>query len=207
MSRSKQQSLFPEDDIPPKSSVIEVLVREKPAGKSQSAFRRLVEKIARQRQILEEWKRYSVRYRQRISGELTPINRELQAGQRQMVLLIDELLSSPATANRGNGAGLGKMHRRKLLHILMMLAQRLLDDTPEDFEIERIHDKYADISHAEAREINLAMEKSMLEQMLGMDLSECGESEDPLAFAQARLQQRAQARQEAREARRKRKAA
>lgn len=207
MSRSKQQSLFPEDDIPVASSVIEVLVREKPAGKSQSAFRRLVEKIALQRQILEEWKRYSVRYRQRISSELTPINRELQAGQRQMVLLIDELLSSPATVNRGKGAGLGKMHRRKLLHILMMLAERLLDDTPEDFEIERIHDKYADISHAETREINLAMEKSMLEQMLGMDLSECGESEDPLAFAQARLQQKAQARQEAREARRKRKAA
>lgn len=207
MSQPRQQSLFPDDDIPPASSVIEVLVREKPAGKSQSAFRRLVEKIAKQRQILEEWKNYSVQYRQRISDELTPLNRELQAGQRQMVLLVDELLSAPATANRGKGAGLGKMHRRKLLHLLMMLAERLLDDNPDDAEIELIHDKYADISHAEAREINQAMEKSMLEQMLGMDLSDCGESEDPLAFAQARLQQKAQAREEARESRRQKKAA
>lgn len=203
MSKPGQQSMFPELALPTPSNVIEVLVREKPVGKAQSAFRRLVEKIASNRHTLERWCAYEERYRQRILNELHPLDKQLQAGQREMVFLVDTLLSAPT----GKGKAFGKTDRRKLLHIVLTLAEALLENTPEDVEVERIHDKYADISHADSRELMLEMEKSMFEQVFGMDMSDYDESEDLIAFAQAKLRQEAQADADARETKKQRKSA
>ncbi len=198
MSELKQQSLF-EDDLPPATSVMEALVRRKPDGRSQLAFRQLVEKIANHRKMLEEWREYSVRYQQRISGELHPLNLELRAGQREMAILIDELLGAPK--------GPSKANRKKLVHIVLNLAEGLLEENPEDPQIEAIHDRYAEISHAEVREMNQEMERSILEEMLGMDLPEFDSSEEMFDFAQEKLRATEEKRKAAREERRNRKAA
>ncbi len=198
MSKLRQQSLF-DDDLPPATSVMEALVRGTPEGKSQLAFRKLVERIASHRRILEEWREFSVRYQQRISGELHPLNLELRAGQREMAILIDELLEAPK--------GPSKTNRKKLVHIVLNLAEGLLEENPEDPEIEAIHDRYAELSHAEVLEMNHEMDRSLLEEMLGMDLPQFDSSAEMFEFAQSKLREAEEKRKTTREEKRKKKSA
>jgi hypothetical protein len=105
------------DDGPGKDfSVSEVLAQRKPADKAQQRFRKLVANIERKREELRQWQAYEQRYNQRVTSEFEPVRSELLQQQRQMAVLIDELLSQ-----RGQSRRLSRLERAKLRDMLMTL--------------------------------------------------------------------------------------
>jgi len=102
-------------------SVSEVLARSKPAGKAQQRFRKLVATIERKREELRGWQAYRQRYNQRVTTEFEVVRLELRQQQRQMAVLIDELLSQ-----RGQSRRLSRVERAKLRDMLMSLLDAVL---------------------------------------------------------------------------------
>jgi hypothetical protein len=169
------------------TSLIEVLSLSKPASKAQQTFRRLIAQLETRREHLQRWQAYAYRYNERMAAEFSPLEAELLAGQRKMVLLLDELLSQPA-----GRAGLRRLERAKLCQMLLNLASDLLDDGP-DAELEALHDKYSKVSHAQARQSEIDVTQAMLEDVFGCDIGAGGSAasvDELLEKAQHEMRQR-----------------
>ncbi|MEP6875770.1 MAG: J domain-containing protein, partial [Burkholderiales bacterium] len=206
MSHPTTASLFDDEEPVPSASLIEVLAQSQPLTKAQLSFQRLVTKIEAKREHLRQWQACVTRYHQRVAGELAPLQAKLREGQCQMVNLLDELLSQPAPGRR-----LGQVQRAKLRQLLLNLVITLLEEAPDD-ALEALHDKHADVPHAELRQSELALTQAMLEDVFGMEVDDdhgAASTEELLQHAQRKMQERAeaealqaQARQDARAAKR-----
>jgi hypothetical protein len=76
-----------------------------PRGKAQQRFRKLVATIERKREELRGWQAYRQRYNQRVATEFEVVRLELRQQQRQMAVLIDELLSQRGQRRRLSRVG------------------------------------------------------------------------------------------------------
>lgn len=183
-------SLFDDEVYNQPLSVVAALEQSKPVTKAQLNFRRLVAKIELKRKQLQQWQAYGSRYQQRLAGELHPVHAQLRAGQRQMVLLMDALLSEPP-----RGLRIGRMQRDKLRQILMTLINGLLE-AGEDTALEALHDKYSEVSREDIRQSQLAMTQDMLQDVFGLDVGDdhdAADAEELLQHAQRKLEERAAA--------------
>lgn len=186
--------------------MVAVLAQGKATTKAQQSFQRLVAQIERKREQIKQWQAYESRYNQRLAAELVPVQDQLKAGQRQMAFLLDELLSPGAP-----GRPLGRVQRAKLCQLLMNLLGALLEDG-DDEELEALHDKHSDVSHAQIRQSEADMTQALLKDMLGLKLDDnhgASSTEELLKQAQRQLHDRmqeearvARERQEARAAKR-----
>jgi hypothetical protein len=156
-------SLFdadPEKD----GSLVQVLARGKPGNKAQQRFQRLVASIELKREQLKQWQAYSLRYNQRLTRELAPLQTQLRAGQRQMVLLIDELLTRPRQGRR-----LGRVQRSKLRDLLVFLLDGLLADS-DDEALEALRDQYSESLDPQEGEVEKEFIKTFLTDVMGLEI-------------------------------------
>jgi hypothetical protein len=169
--------------------LVAVLAQGKASTKAQQSFQRLVAKIEGKREQLRHWQAYVLRYGQRLAAELTPLQAQLRVGQRQMTLLLDELLSSPPP-----GRSLGRVQRAKLRQLLMNLLAGLLEEG-DDEALEALHDKYSDVSHEEIRQSEVDMAHTLLKDVFGLEIDDDHNASSPeelLQHAQRKMQDRAQ---------------
>jgi len=172
-------------------SVSEVLARSKPAGKAQQRFRKLVATIERKREELRGWQAYRQRYNQRVTTEFEVVRLELRQQQRQMAVLIDELLSQ-----RGQSRRLSRVERAKLRDMLMSLLDGLLSEGHDEV-LADLREKHASPSAKEDQRLEMELTESLLTDVLGLDVDEnhgASSVEELLAHAQSKMQQRAQSR-------------
>jgi hypothetical protein len=155
------------DDAPAKAiSVSEALARRKPAGKAQQRFRKLVANIERKREELRQWQAYLQRYNQRVMTEVEPVRVELLEQQRQMALLINELLSQ-----RGQSRRLSRPERAKLRDILMDLLDAVLSAGPDE-TLTILREKHTSPSARKNQRLEMELTESLLTDVLGLDLDE-----------------------------------
>lgn len=189
MTHPTTASLFDDDEGNRQPvSVVAALQQSKPVTKAQQQFRRLVAKIELKRQQLQQWQTYEVRYSRRIANELQPLHAQIHAGQRQMVLLLDEVLSNTAPGRR-----LGRVQRAKLKQILMTLITDLLE-VGDDAALEALHDKYSDVSRDDIRQSQLELTQDMLQDVFGLDIDddlEAESAEELLERAEQRMREQA----------------
>jgi len=199
MSASVPPSLF--DDPFSGISLVEALAQSKPADKAQQRFRKLVTQIERQRERLKQWEDYSRRYNQRVSGELGPLQANLRGARKQMVLLIDELLSAPARGRR-----LGTVQRTKLQQILTQLVEDLLQEA-DDEELTALRDKYQEPVDEDDRLFQMEITRDILNRVMGLDIGDDHGASSPdelMEHAQRKLQEQQQQKEAHQTARRRR---
>ena len=109
------------DETASGTALVQVLSASKPTGKAHKEFQRLIKRIESCRERIEAWRSYSIRYNERILRELEPLRAEFGAAQREMVLLLDELLARPTPGRR-----LRKTERAKLRELLLMVLDDLM---------------------------------------------------------------------------------
>jgi hypothetical protein len=177
------------DEGPTKDySLVEVLAQSKPAGKAQQRFRKLVASIERKREELRGWQAYRQRYNQRVTTEFEPTRLELRQQQRQMVVLIDNLLSQHRTGPR-----LSRVERAKLRDILMSLLDAVLSEG-DDETLVALREKHTSPSAKEDQRLEMKFTRSLLTE-LGVEIDEnhgASGIEELLAHAQRKMQERAQ---------------
>lgn len=170
------RSLFG-DDEGAGTSLVQVLAANKPSGKAQKDFQRLIGRIERCREQIESWQAYSIRYNGRILREAEPPRIEFRSAQRELILLIDELLSRPRPAFR-----LRKVHLAKLRELLLTLADDLLADDGTDDDIERLRERHGgEELHRRTERVESDALRGMLEDAFGFELdAEGGASPEEL---------------------------
>lgn len=190
MSKS-QFSLF-DAPTPPAASLAEAVQRgkpaDKPASKAQTAFRRLIGQLDARRESLGVWQAFEARYRGRLTAEWLPAQAALRQVRKDIARLLDSLLAGP-------GGPRGKSQRRKLRLLLLELLQDLLLEEG-DTELEALHDRHSQVSHADLREQEMALSRVMVEDLLGVELGEeHGARNFEELFAEATRQYQGQAEQ------------
>jgi len=167
------------------TALVLALAARKPTGKAQEEFRRLIRKIERCRTQIEAWRSYSIRYNERVLQEVEPLRAEFGRAQREMALLLDELLTR-ATPDR--------RLRKKDRAILQELLLTLLDDLMTDDGDEALHAlraRHCGESPGPETERERGPLRSILEEVFGVDL-DAEANADPEAFfreARRRMQE------------------
>lgn len=169
-------------------SVSEVLARRKPADKAQRRFQKLVANIERKRKEVGQWQEYQQHYNQRITTEFEPVRSELLRQQRQMAVLIDELLF-----HRGQSRRLSRVERVKLRDMLMSLLDAVLSQG-DDEALAVLREKHTWPSAKEDQRVEMEFTESLLTDVLGLEVDEnhgASSVEDLLDHAHRKAQQRA----------------
>lgn len=156
-----QPSLFDDQLLQDAGAVVAVLAGRKPADKAEAAFQRLVAGIEQKRELLRTWQAYTIRFNQRLAGEISPLCQEYRKARRQLAFLLDELHQANALR--------GKRQKEKLRRLIIDLTQDLLQEET-DAELEALHDKHSGVSHAGKIEEDLAFSQSMIEDLMGVRL-------------------------------------
>ncbi len=186
MSPSRQRSMF-DTDSNSDQSLVEVLAQHKPKNKAQANFQRLIARIESRREQLQQWQTFTLHYNERLASEFLPLQEAMCACQRKLATVIDELLSLPA-----KGRALGRVQRAKLRQLLDELLDTLVNDDADEALI-ALFDKYSDISYAEARESDMEMTQSLIEEVLGSEFTEehdAASTDELLEFARRKLQEK-----------------
>ena len=76
MNDPQQISLF-DEPLSQGSRLVAIVAPKAKLTKGQQTFNRLVEKIRQQRELLAKWQAFTLRFQQRVAGELEPLRREL----------------------------------------------------------------------------------------------------------------------------------
>jgi hypothetical protein len=176
------------DDGPRKDfSLSEVLSRRKPADKVQQRFRKLVANIERKREELRQWQAFQQRYTQRVTTEFEPVRSELLQQQRQMAVLIDELLSQRSQSRR-----LSRAERAKLRDLLMSLLDAL-SAQGHDEALAALREKHTSPSAKKDQRLEMEFTESLLTDVLGLEVDEnhgASSVEELLDHAHRKMQQR-----------------
>ncbi|KXW58665.1 hypothetical protein FEMY_06920 [Ferrovum myxofaciens] len=211
MKKSIQQTFSFEIDPPEEkethrpTQMMEVVVQKSFVGKSQRDFKKLVHQIDEKKQILRQWQEYKLRHRQRVMDEILPLQRDIHSAQREMVLFIHDILRPEG--RKPPGLRLGKVQQRKLTYVLLNLSNGLLDEAPEDQELEGIHDEYSAMSREETQTLEEKQDRLIFEELFGVDLSDYDGEGDLMHFAHQKIHQQKQADEEKRAERHQKKKA
>lgn len=177
------------DESPGKDlSVSEALARSKPADKAQQRFRKWAANIERKREELSQWRAYEQRYNRRIATEFEPVRSELLQQQRQMAVLIDELLSQ-----RGQSRRLSRLERAKLRDMLVSLLEAGLSQG-DDEVLAVLREKHTRPATKEDQRLDMELTESLLTDVLGLEIDEnhgASSVEELLDHAHRKAQQRA----------------
>lgn len=128
----------------------------------QKTFNRLIKKIDQQRQQLAAWQAMIPAYQQREASEFEPLRQNFNMLRTKLVELFDNAFDDRKLSNTD---------RTKLKDIMCGIAGEMLAEN-DDPALKAIYNKYSDSDFdAEAEEAATAL-KSMMEQMLGVEIDE-----------------------------------
>lgn len=194
----RQESLFEQPDSRD-LIVTSMLSKAIPEEKQQATFQRLIKQIHEQRTEIEKWLTYRDRYNQRVTSEMMPLSAQVREKSIALVRLLDAHYDQ-------RGSIRGKSQRRKLRSMILDWLQDLLLEA-QDEELVALHDKHSDLSHAEQRDLDMALTQDLVENMFGVSLDDDGEEvanmEEMILKATQKLQQEAEQRAAKRSPRRK----
>jgi len=166
-----QGSLFGDTPQPEASALVAVTPVKGRLSTGQRTFNRLTDRIRRLRETLAGWDAFIPRFQQRVASELKPIEDAIRVAQKQFVLQLDALLAATGKEER-----LTRRHRAKVRALLVDVAANLLQDEP-DPEVEALHDRYSDFSHAEQRLMDVEIAEAMVEELFGPEATEGHEAQ------------------------------
>jgi hypothetical protein len=179
---------------------VQIVAKTGPAGlsKAQKRFNSLIKKLDKQKASLVEWSESIPHIQHYAANEYEPLFVEYRALETQHLRLLDAAHSNPAFK---------KPERRKLSHLIREVAASLITGEGDE-DLKEIYNRHSDADYDEEQR---AMEasageyiKSMMEDMLGMDLRHVDTSspEKLQEFLQDQMQAE-RAEREARQAKRK----
>lgn len=194
MPTPAQQDLFSDDPLtpaapppsPPGQALLKVPGSTASLSKAQKEFNRLNERLARLRDQLAAWQATGDALNRRRLTQLVPKQQALRAAQRETVLWIDAHLQRPPPGER-----LAKKARAKLVALLRLLAQAVLEDGP-DAEVEAAHDRHSAQDWRERQRLEVDLAAAMLGRACGDEALFAGEAEsleELLARAAQRMRQ------------------
>ncbi len=162
--------------LPKASELLRIDVRNARLSPAQRKFNELTRQIDAARERLDSWRRHADRIDKRIADEALPLEAQLRHSQRALLLQIDQLLSGPPLRPRL------RADQHEVLQIMLTeLCDCVLQAEP-DPEIEALHDRYADISLADQRAEDEAIDREMNEvlisQMYGAEVWEAVRNDD-----------------------------
>lgn len=118
-------------------SLVAVISRGKSQTPEQRTFQKLIEKIERTREQLKAWEDYAHQYQRRLAGEVEPLENQLHMKQREMALLIGNILDGQAPYTRMRSSD-----RTMLRELLRELLTAMPEEGP-DKELTALRAKYA----------------------------------------------------------------
>jgi hypothetical protein len=170
MNTSTSGSLF--DDEPAGGepaqtlALVSALAQRKHASKAHQRFAKLVARIELRREQLGQWQAYVVRYNQRLASEMEPLRLRLRHGQRQMILLADELLTRPAAGER-----LGRSYQIKLQQLVGELFRAFAAED-DDEVLRAVRSKYLEELPEEDRRAEVHLTEAMLRDVFDLDMGD-----------------------------------
>ncbi len=185
---------------PVRPNSVQIVAKTGPAGlsKAQKRFNSLIKKLDKQKASLKEWSESIPHIQQYAANEYEPLFVEYRALETQHLRVLDEAHSNSAFK---------KPERRKLSHLIREVAGSLITGEGDD-ELKEIYNRHSDADYDEEQRALEASAgeyiKSMMEDMLGMDLRHVDTSspEKLQDFLQDQMQAE-RAEREARQAKRK----
>lgn len=167
-------------------------------SKGQKAFNTLIKQIEGRRAQLAAWEAVVPAYQQKYISELLPLVDTSVNLQIELVHCLDRVYDQK---------GLTKTDRRMIAELISELAGEIVMER-DDADLKAVYNKHSHADYEEEAAANTVLMKSMLEDVLGMDLGDdldVGSPEEIMERARAKMQEaRAQfeADQQAREDRR-----
>lgn len=146
----------------PQTSARIVQTTQAPLNKEQKAFNNLIRKIEAKRARLAEWDTAAARFKQEYAAGLMPLQEEETDLQFRLAQALDRAHTQK---------GLTKSERRKLAIMIVDLARAVLEHTEHD-ELKGLYNKHSQSDFDDEEAAGLEVMKSMLEDVLGMDLGE-----------------------------------
>ena len=118
--KRRQSELFPEASPAPSAKDLRIVRQgSQPLSKEQQAFNRLLARVQTLRRELEKWTAFEERHRQTVLRKLVPLQNELNATRRDMILACDAILDG-----RLGGGVSGKTERKHLWLPLQRVFQQ-----------------------------------------------------------------------------------
>lgn len=167
-------------------------------SKGQKTFNTLIKQIEGRRAQLAAWEAVVPSYQQKYASELIPLVDASVDLQVEMVYCLDRACDQK---------GLTKTERRMIDELITELAGEIVADR-DDAELKAVYNKHSPIDYDEDATADSMDMKSMLEEMLGMDLGDdldLSSPEEIMKQAEAKMQEaqaQFEADQQAREERR-----
>ena len=171
----KQASLFDDQQAGITLPVLGVPGSRAALSPAQKLFNKLIDRIAAQRQALQQWRDLVSRYQQRVATELAPVQGRLREKRLAMVRLLDEAAGHKS---------LSKSQRAKVADLLLDLVSDLLLEGHDD-ELVRVHDRYSEVSFEESRREDLDLAHAMAGSIFGVDLGDDHGARTPEELAQS----------------------
>jgi hypothetical protein len=203
------KDLFSSDEAMPQGTVLNLLdsAQHLDESKARKAFKRLLKQVSTLQEQLSRWVAFEERKLRMISHEVLPLQNDIDAAKREMVLACAKILEEANSADKSER--LTQSERRFLVQLVVDQAGLLLETQPDDDALLTLHDLYAEFSFAEQQAEERNMARATMEGLFGLDLGETKEGgfEDVMAEAMRKLQQRAQEDQAQREQEREARAA
>lgn len=139
-----------------------VLKTQAPLSKDQKAFNNLIKKIEVKRARLADWDTAIPLFKQKYVSDLLPLQKQEMDLQFRLAQALDSAHEQK---------GLTKGERRKLAVMIVDLAEQILAHR-EHGELKALYNKHAQSDYDAEDAARLDGMKSMLEDILGMDLGE-----------------------------------
>lgn len=130
-------------------------------SKAQKSFNKLIEKIEAKRALLSAWENAIPSFQQKFTAEFRPLAESSINIQMQLLLALDFM---------SDQKGLTKKELNSLTTLICNLAEELATLSDNE-EIKTIYNKHSGITEEE-EQANLQDMKTMLEDMLGVDLGD-----------------------------------
>ncbi len=146
----------------PSLSASIVLKTQAPLSKDQKAFNNLIKKIEAKRAALSDWDTAIPLFKQKYVTDLLPLQEQEMDLQYRLAQALDSAHQQK---------GLTKGERRKLAVMIVDLAEQVLDHR-EHGELKALYNKHTQSDFDAEDAAHLDGMKSMLEDILGVDLGE-----------------------------------
>jgi hypothetical protein len=134
-------------------------------SKEHKRFRDLLAKIERERLRLQRWQEQAPLFSEQYALRVQPLDEKLAAARREWVFELDKLLAATPWS---------RIDRQTLTQLLTETAEGLLGGSDDDAELLALHDRHAEVPHAEIEQQHVAEMQQLFQQMSGLDLGQGG---------------------------------
>ena len=145
---------------------IESVQKKQPLSKGQVQFNSLIKKIEKLKKKLLEWQDVVPRLHQRVGSEYRELIDTFNDRRIKFVYLLDKAHDDKLFKRRD---------KDKIAHLICTITAELVAEDGDDEDLKALHDKYSDVSLDEQSRETDDMMKSMVEEMLGVEV---GDDED-----------------------------